>query len=380
MQREHQKEKPIRDMEGRKVSHEGYGLLHGNYYALLPNQQVMLEDTIRTGIYQSAVINNIADFADKVVLDVGTGTGILSFFAAQAGARKVYAVEATAMSEFAKALVEANGLSDRIEVMNTKIEDLELPEKVDVIISEPMGVLLVHERMLEPYVMARTRWLKPGGKMFPSIGRIFLAPFSDSYLYTSTFGKSRFWEQKSFFGVDISSLETIAREQYFSRPVVGPVDPNILMAAPAEHEVDFNSVTRKELIRFDIDFSFVAASTGIVHGLAGWFDVSFEGSALKERLTTSPHGQGTHWHQIRFIFQQPLAMNDGQCLSGSMSLTANDERSYDLSLSGGIEGTDISVSQNYSISSHQYWWHSSSKPQDEEAYPQNYGLYPVEPS
>jgi histone-arginine methyltransferase CARM1 len=77
-------------------------------------------------------------------LDVGTGTGILAFFAVQAGARKVYAVEASQSAEIAKLLIQSNGYADRIEVIQGKIEDIQLPEKVDIIISEPIGFLLVH--------------------------------------------------------------------------------------------------------------------------------------------------------------------------------------------------------------------------------------------
>ena len=219
-------------MRDTDISHEGWGIVHGGYYAQLPNQQNMLEDAERTGMYHQSITLNMKDFMDKVVMDVGAGSGILSFFAAHAGARKVYAIEATPMAENARALVEANGLSGQIEVIQEKIEDLELPEKVDVIISEPMGILLVHERMMEVYALARKRWLKPDGKMFPSKGRIFLAPFSDNYLHSTHINKTRFWENTAFYNVDVSSLADTAFNHYFSRPFVGPVDQNILMAEP----------------------------------------------------------------------------------------------------------------------------------------------------
>ena len=74
-------------------------------------QKDMLEDHKRTGAYYQAVMQNRRQFEGKVVLDVGTGSGILAIFAANAGARKVYAVEATPMAKFAQSLVEHNGVS-----------------------------------------------------------------------------------------------------------------------------------------------------------------------------------------------------------------------------------------------------------------------------
>jgi histone-arginine methyltransferase CARM1 len=76
------------------------------YYGLLPQQQNMLQDAVRTGTYFTAILENCADFKDKVVMDVGAGSGILSFFAAMAGAKRVYAVEASAMSEHCQRLLD----------------------------------------------------------------------------------------------------------------------------------------------------------------------------------------------------------------------------------------------------------------------------------
>lgn len=64
----------------------------------------MMQDYVRTSTYQRAFLVNEVDFKDKVVLDVGAGSGILSFFAVQAGAKKVYAVEASSMAQHAKVI------------------------------------------------------------------------------------------------------------------------------------------------------------------------------------------------------------------------------------------------------------------------------------
>ena len=178
------------------------------FYGQLLHQGNMLADHVRTSTYQQAfLLNADIDFRDKVVLDVGTGTGILAFFAVQAGARKVYAIEASDSSETANLLSAANGYADRIEIIRGKVEDIDdLPEKVDVIISEPIGFLLVHERMLESYVVARDRFLKPDGLMMPTTGSIVLAPYSDDGLYREQLAKIAFWQNNNFYGVDLSSV------------------------------------------------------------------------------------------------------------------------------------------------------------------------------
>lgn len=56
-----------------------------------------------------------------------------------------------------------------LRVLHGKVEEVAVPEKVDVLVSEPMGTLLVNERMLETYLYARDHFLKPGGKMFPQV-------------------------------------------------------------------------------------------------------------------------------------------------------------------------------------------------------------------
>jgi histone-arginine methyltransferase CARM1 len=141
----------------------------------------MLEDDIRTGIYRKAILDNRELFEGKIVMDVGAGTSILSIFAAQAGAKKVYAVEASNMADHAKALIAHNDLNHIIEVICAKIEDIpdERIGKVDIIVSEPLGFYLVNERMLETYVIARDKFLKPNGMMFPKSSDLYIVPFED---------------------------------------------------------------------------------------------------------------------------------------------------------------------------------------------------------
>ncbi|CAH9115934.1 unnamed protein product, partial [Cuscuta europaea] len=122
--------------------------MYFHYYEQLLHQQNMLQDYVEIGTYYATVIENRSDFHGRVVVDVGAGSGILSLFAAQAGAKHVYAVGASKMAEYAQKLIAGNPLLDeRITVIKGKVEDVELPEKADILISKPMGTLLVNERI-----------------------------------------------------------------------------------------------------------------------------------------------------------------------------------------------------------------------------------------
>lgn len=313
---------------------KGSAELYFHYYGMLQHQQNMLQDYIRTGTYFAAITENAADFNGKAVMDVGCGSGILSLFAAQAGARVVYAVEASNMAKFAQQLASANpGIGERIKVLHGKVEEIEIPEKVDILVSEPMGTLLVNERMLESYIYARDRHLKPGGKMFPGIGRVYVAAFSDEVLHAEVASKAAFWEQPCFYGVDLTCLRAPAAAGYFSQVVVDQIPPNVLVSNCAIKHFDFHTCTETELHDITIPLSLQVAVPCTVHGIATWFDVSFDGSVAQRLLSTAPGLPVTHWFQLRCVLQRPLVVaRAGATVSGTLRLVAHARQSYDVQL------------------------------------------------
>uniref|UniRef100_A0A0E0EG11 type I protein arginine methyltransferase n=1 Tax=Oryza meridionalis TaxID=40149 RepID=A0A0E0EG11_9ORYZ len=313
--------------------------MYFHYYGQLLHQQNMLQDFVRTGTYYAAVMENRSDFEGRVVVDVGAGSGILSLFAAQAGARHVYAVEASEMAEHAQRLISGNpSLGQRITVIKGKVEEVELPEKADILISEPMGTLLVNERMLESYVIARDRFLVPGGKMFPTTGRIHMAPFSDEYLYVEMANKALFWQQHNFFGVDLTPLHGSAFQGYFSQPVVDAFDPRLLVSPPTFHTLDFTTMKEEELYEIDIPLNFVA-SVGTRHcpevayhcsrlpydslvstTMHTFTAIICHGRTRNNRTTSSGSPQCTKLHDIlddvSFFFPSIALEADGSCSFG----------------------------------------------------------------
>ncbi|XP_075787770.1 histone-arginine methyltransferase CARM1-like isoform X2 [Pelodiscus sinensis] len=274
----------------------------------------------------------------QVVLDVGCGSGILSFFAVQAGARKVYAVEASSVVKYAEILVRSNNLSDKIIVLSGKIEEISLPENVDVVISEPMGYMLFNERMLESYLHSK-KWLKSNGMMFPTFSDIHLAPFSDEQLYMEHYSRANFWYQQCFYGVNLSSLRSAAVDEYFRQPIVDTFDIRILMARTVKYTVNFTEAEEEDLHRVEIPFVFQMMQSGLIHGLAFWFDVAFVGSLVTVWLSTAPTEPLTHWYQVRCLLQTPLFAKEGETLSGKVLFVANKRQSYDIQIVAVVDQT-----------------------------------------
>ena len=317
-----------------------------HYYGMLMHQQNMLQDATRTGTYYSAIMQNIGDFNGKVVVDVGAGSGILSMFAVQAGARKVYAVEASGITEHARALMDGNPqLGSRIEIVRGRVEEVSLPEKADVLISEPMGTLLVNERMLESYIHARKEFLKPGGKMYPAEGRIHMCAFRDDLLYYEISQRAAFWGNTSFHGVDLSPLHPAASRAYFGQCVVDAFSPNVIISDTSSKQVDFTTADEESLANIDLEVSLTAYANGLCHGVAFWFDVGFLGSNQHVTLSTAPGLPITHWYQLRCVLQAPVVVTAGQPLRGRVQLRAHRRQSYDVHVtlvgSNGAESSGV---------------------------------------
>uniref|UniRef100_A0A3B3BW71 type I protein arginine methyltransferase n=1 Tax=Oryzias melastigma TaxID=30732 RepID=A0A3B3BW71_ORYME len=304
----------------------------------LCQQQNLLQDYLRTATYQKAFLANEDDFKDKVVLDVCSGSGILSFFAVQAGASRVFALESSPVAEYIQVLVRANKLSEQIVVLEGQVEDLSLPVMVDVIVFEPVGYLLLSERLMQRFLHAR-RWLKPNGRMFPSCADLHLAPFSDEQLYLEQHARVNFWQQRSFYGVDLSALHNAAADEFFRYPVVDSFDGHILVGRSVKHRINFMELKDEDLHRIEIPFVFTLLQSGLVHGLAFWFDLAFLGSRSTVWLSTAPSEPLTRWSQVRCLLQTPLFAKLGQTLSGTALLASNSRyfMSYDIQITATVD-------------------------------------------
>ncbi|KAF5749661.1 protein arginine N-methyltransferase PRMT10 [Tripterygium wilfordii] len=303
-------------------------------YAFLYHQKEMLSDRVRMDAYFNAVFKNKHHFQGKTVLDVGTGSGILAIWSAQAGARKVYAVEATKMAEHARALVKSNGLENVVEVIEGSMEEVTLPEKVDVIISEWMGYFLLRESMFDSVICARDRWLKPTGVMYPSHARMWLAPIRSGLVdkkWTEYEGAMDDWygfvdDTKTSYGVDMSVLtnhfDEEQRRYYLQTSLWNNLHPHqVIGAAAIIKEIDCLTATVADVLNVRANLtSIITLPNTRLCGFGGWFDVHFRGrkedpSQQDIELTTAPSTEdSTHWGQQVFLLNPPIHVSEGDDL------------------------------------------------------------------
>ncbi|ERF74414.1 arginine N-methyltransferase [Endocarpon pusillum Z07020] len=289
----------------------------------------MLKDEVRTRSYRDAIYQNKHIFKDKVVLDVGCGTGILSMFAARAGARHVIGVDMSSIIDKAKEIVAANGMSNVITLLQGKMEEVEMPlqhmpgGKVDIIVSEWMGYFLLYESMLDTVLYARDKYLTAGGKIFPDRATIYMAAIEDGEYKDDKIG---FWD--NVYGFNFSPM----KESALTEPLVDTVEIKALVTDPCPVlTLDLNTVTPADLA-FRVPFSLRAQRNDFIHALIAWFDIEFTACHKPIRFSTGPHTKYTHWKQTVFYLREVLTVEDGETLYGELENRPNSRNKRDLDI------------------------------------------------
>merc|ERR1719147_392314 len=301
----------------------------------------MLKDEVRTLTYRNSIWHNKHLFKDKVVLDVGCGTGILSMFAAKAGASKVIGVDMSGIVESAKKIVEANGLADKIEIIQGKVEEVSLPagiEKVDIIISEWMGYCLFYESMLDTVLYARDKWLAPGGLMFPDKATLYICAIEDRQYKDD---KINWWDD--VYGFNMSCIREVALRE----PLVDVVDRNQVVTTPALiKEIDIQTCTKDD-IPFDSPFTLQIKRNDYAQALVTFFNIEFTKCHKRVGFSTAPEAPYTHWKQTVFYLDDYLTCKKGEEVTGVFQMKPNTRnvRDLDFEITVNFQGELCSVQE-----------------------------------
>ncbi|KAM7015313.1 protein arginine N-methyltransferase 3 [Tautogolabrus adspersus] len=298
--------------ELREDEDEAYFSSYGHYSI----HEEMLKDKVRTESYRDFMYRNPEVFKDKVVLDVGCGTGILSMFAAKSGAKKVIAVDQSEIIYQAMDIVRSNQLEDKITLIKGRIEDIKLPvEKVDIIISEWMGYFLLFESMLDSVLYARDLYLADAGSVYPDLCNISLAAVGDTEKHQ---GRIAFWDD--VYGFNMSCM----KKAVVPEAVVEVLKAETLISEPSVIQtIDCNTVCLSEL-EFTSDFCLKITNTTDCTAIVGYFDIFFDkGCSNKVMFSTGPQVTKTHWKQTVFLLERPVPVKAGEELRGKITVRKN---------------------------------------------------------
>ncbi len=240
---------------------------------------------------------------------MGAGTGVLSLVCAMAGAKHVYAIEACkGISDLSRGIVRANCFQDFITCINDQVENVVLPvDQVDIIVSEWMGMYLLHESMLNSIIYARDKYLKTDGHMYPSLAYLYMCPVEmNSYLNKQL----RYWD--NYNGFNFMLIKNMYIDSFLKKPVVehlsetDPISDEKILAS-----LDMRKVTLDDIksIQF-YDLKFTLERDCQLHGFAFWFDVVFETDSGVVTLSTSPRAPHTHWKQTITFLPNVLARSE----------------------------------------------------------------------
>ncbi len=267
-------------------------------YETLTSHRAMALDLVRNDAYAAALARVITP--DSVVLDLGAGTGVLGLIAARLGARKVYLVEPSDVLVVAEEFVAANGLEDRVQCLRGRLDEVTIPEKVDVIVSVMTGNFLLTEDLLPVLFQARDTLLKPGGHLVPDMAVMEAVPVSAPQVHAAHVAA---WSTPQH-GVDLSAARAYAANSVvFNSSAVREsrflAEPQTLLT------LDLRTAVYEAL---HAQVAFTAAEAGVCDGVAGWFRIRL-GDAW---LSTSPKAPAVHWSPAYFPVDPPLPLEPRQ--------------------------------------------------------------------
>jgi protein arginine N-methyltransferase 1 len=260
----------------------------------------MIADRIRVDAYAQALEQSVR--RNSVVLDIGTGTGIFALLACRYGARRVYGVDPSDSIELARQIAARNGMADRIVFLQDLSTQVNLPEPVDVIVSNISGVLPFFELHIPSIVDARCRFLKPGGVIIPREDQLFAAvaelPKTYSRLMTP-------WAQ-DVYGLDLSPGRDLVANTWIKDRVTA----EHLLTEPAPcANIDYASV---ETAGFHANLHWTAVRDGVAHAICVWFDST---TAPGVRLSNAPNAPELIFGSACFPLQQPVPIKTGDEIS-----------------------------------------------------------------
>jgi hypothetical protein len=237
---------------------------------------------------------------------VGTGLGTYAFFAADAGAASVWAVEGNPVVHVAETIARLNGYSGKIEFVRGWIPEVQLPERATVLIFEDFPARLLDSRTFTLLRNLHESYLEVGARVVPAKARQFLAPVG-SAMSVDLLGEA----DDVAYGVDWRP----SREYWANTPHHTAVPRHVVAGDPVPvGEIDFGLPPDAGVLGGEA--SWMWDHDVVVHGLAYWFDLDLGG---EQHLSNAPGAEPASWGQLLLSIDTPIRVTAGAELRAAVA-------------------------------------------------------------
>lgn len=268
----------------------------------------MIRDQTRTAPFVEALQRAVQ--SGSVVLDIGTGTGIFALLALQFGAARVYAIEPDTAIEVGKLCAKEIPGGERITWIQGLSTEVNLPERVDVVVADLHGVMPFFKGNVESLADARLRHLKPGGRMIPARDVLHAVPAHAPEEYKRV---QTPWRENGY-GLDLRAGAPYVFNQWW-RARTEPALPEHLLSSPQRWGVlDYASGVNEGM---DTPMDFEIERAGTLHGIYLWFDGDM-GDGLG--YSNAPNLPEMVYGRAFFPFEQPTEVAPGDRLQVQLTL------------------------------------------------------------
>lgn len=266
---------------------------------------VMLADPLRMAAFTTAMQEHIKP--GSVVLDLGAGSGILSLLACKFGAGRVYAIDPNPLVWSLVDAARRNGYGDRISVLCADSREIDINDRVDVLLADIRGTLPLFGGTHSIVTDACKRFLSADGVVLPQVDSVFVAPAAEPRLMAEW---NRIWRDNDL-GVDIRSLGALE----LGSLVASQADSSDLLA-PGQFWGSF-SWGQKARMQFSPQLTFNVVKDGDLHGFLAWFDLDF-GSGIV--LSNSPDAPKLVYGRASFLLGEAVPVRAGFVVRVALSV------------------------------------------------------------
>ena len=259
----------------------------------------MIGDSVRFNAYAKAISHSVR--AGDVVAEIGCGPAVFALLACQAGAKRVYAIETEDVIEVARQIAAANGFADRIQFFQDDSRKVELPERVNAIVSDIRGVLPLFDGALASQQDARRRFLAPNGVMIPRRDILKAAVIEAEKAYSRLTSPWKTCVQQVELSIPLHLVLNTGHSV--------AIKVEQLMSEPEEWcTLDYMGNLEPDVSG---KLAFRAKRNGTAHGLCVWFETE-----LYEDIgfSSGPESPVTIYGQLFLPWLEPVAIEEGQVI------------------------------------------------------------------